>query len=266
MIRWFSGLIVGAVVVLLLLYVSERGVQSLVVFLAMLGGWEYFNLTQNGASKIIVVVGILLCGLTCGLLIFWAVTPDHFLSLFAGILLLTLLLHFRGGADFVERVKRMVFFYFGIMYLGLLFAYWGWVRGLDHWKFWVFLMLGSTFLSDTGAYLVGHRIGRHKLAPRLSPGKTVEGLLGGWLFAVASAFVVRVIFWPDFPVYLLLAAATLIAFIGALGDLSESLLKRGVNAKDSGNLIPGHGGLLDRVDALLFGGPVVYYFAKYFGN
>lgn len=264
MMRWISGIFIGAVVVAALFYVPQKGIQAIVVVLSMFGLWEYFRLTQKGVHTFILCIGLIMCGLATSLFIFWGKTSEHFLAIFSGILFLTFILYFRGGSNFSERIKKMAYFYFGIMYLSLLFAHLGLVRALDNWQFWVFLMLASTFLSDTGGYIFGKTIGRHKLAPNISPGKTCEGLLGGWIFSVGSAFVVRLIFWPDYPVVSLIIISTLITFVGLLGDLSESLIKRGVNAKDSGDLIPGHGGLLDRVDALLFAGPVVYYFAKYF--
>lgn len=264
MIRWISGVLVGALVIVILLYCPREWVQFGIVILAMMGLWEYFNLTQKGVSLFIKITGLIFCGGVTFVLIFLAETPDHFLTLFAGLIILTFVLHMKATEEWPQRVTHMAFFYFGIMYLSLLFSYWGRVMTLEHWKFWVFLMLAGTFLSDTGAFIFGHWVGKHKLAPSLSPGKTIEGVLGGWLVATLAAFAVRSLFWPDYSPTSLLAIATLIAFIGPLGDLSESMIKRGVNVKDSGNLIPGHGGLLDRVDALLFTGPVVYYFAKYF--
>ncbi|MDO8519049.1 MAG: phosphatidate cytidylyltransferase [Deltaproteobacteria bacterium] len=264
MMRWITGIFGGAGVIFVFLFCPKEWVQFGIVILSMLGLWEYFNLTQKGVSLFIRVTGVLFCGAGSFTLIFVAITPDHFLTLFAGLIILTFVLHMRGTEDWPARIKSMALFYFGIMYLSLLFSYWGWILNLENWKFWIFLLLGGTFLSDTGGYLFGRWFGKHKLAPHLSPGKTIEGVLGGWFVALIAAFAVRNIFWPDYPSTPLLVIGTLIAFIGPLGDLSESMIKRGVNVKDSGNLIPGHGGLLDRVDALLFTGPVVYYFAKYF--
>lgn len=264
MLRWISGIIVALLVIFLLLSVSALGVQITVVCLSMVGLWEYFTLTQKGVPDSVKGIGLVVGGVATTLLVFWAREPDHFLTIFSGILVVTFLIHMKAGGDFALKIRNMVFFYFGIMYISLLFSYWGWMRDLDQWRFWVFLMLGCTFAADVGGYLAGHQFGRIKLAPLLSPGKTVEGLLGGLVFSVAAGFLVRFLFRPDFPIDQLATVCALIALVGPLGDLSESLIKRGVNAKDSGNLIPGHGGLLDRVDALLFTGPVVYYFAKYF--
>lgn len=264
MLRWISGFIVAAAVIAILFFVPKIGVQWIVVLISMLCLSEFFNATQKGVSLVVRLIGLLMGGFVTATLIFWADTPDCFLGLFAGALILSFLLHFRGNPDFSIRLKNTALFLFGILYVNVLCAYWGWIRAWEMWRFWVFLMLLCTVMSDIGGYVFGHWIGKHKLAPHLSPGKTIEGFIGGLIFAVAGAFLIRQLFWPDYPVGSLIIIALLIGIVGPLGDLSESLVKRGAGVKDSGNLIPGHGGFLDRVDALLFTGPVVYYFGKYF--
>lgn len=124
---------------------------------------------------------------------------------------------------------------------------------------WVYLVLAITWLQDTVAYFVGRRWGRHKMAPILSPKKTWEGAIGGLVGAIAGA----VLCVPLFGLPITLGAGALLGVVGGivgpLGDLCESLIKRRVGLKDAGNLIPGHGGLLDRVDSLLFTAPVLFY-------
>ena len=117
---------------------------------------------------------------------------------------------------------------------------------------WLLFVIVVTWLSDTGAYLVGRAVGRRPLAPTISPKKTVEGLLGGYLFAGIAAVAASAAFGLDFPWWAIALGTITIASIGVVGDLSESLLKRQAGVKDSGRLIPGHGGMLDRIDALLF--------------
>lgn len=117
---------------------------------------------------------------------------------------------------------------------------------------WLLFVIVVVWLSDTGAYLVGRRFGRRQLAPAISPKKTVEGLIGGYIFAGVAAFAADGAFGLDIPWWALVAGTIMIATVGVVGDLSESLLKRQAGVKDSGRLIPGHGGILDRIDALLF--------------
>lgn len=119
-------------------------------------------------------------------------------------------------------------------------------------------------LTDTGAFYTGRAIGRHKLAPRVSPGKTIEGAIGGFAMAVVAGFGCKLAFFPEIPAVHALALGATLGTVGQIGDLAESLLKRGSNVKDSGNLLPGHGGMLDRIDSLLFCAPVLYYYSRFF--
>ena len=130
---------------------------------------------------------------------------------------------------------------------------------LDAGAAWIYLILAITWIQDTAAYFVGKNLGRHKMAPVLSPKKTWEGAAGGLLGSVLAALV----FAPVFGLPITIAQAALLGLVGGvvgpLGDLAESMIKRQVGLKDAGNLIPGHGGILDRADSLLFTGPVLYY-------
>ncbi|RRR66588.1 MAG: phosphatidate cytidylyltransferase [Candidatus Viridilinea halotolerans] len=124
---------------------------------------------------------------------------------------------------------------------------------------WVFLVLAITWLQDTAAFFAGRAFGRHTMAPTLSPKKTWEGFAGGWLASILTALVAVPLL--GLPIGYLAAGliGAIAGIAGPLGDLGESLIKRQIGVKDSGQLIPGHGGLLDRMDSLLFVGPVVYY-------
>ena len=120
------------------------------------------------------------------------------------------------------------------------------------------------FGSDTGAYFAGRTFGKHKLAPAISPAKTVEGLIGGLLAAAGFAALATVWFFPELPYRISIPLAIILAAAGVLGDLAESAMKRGSNTKDAASLLPGHGGMLDRLDSLLFGAPILYYFARFY--
>lgn len=158
----------------------------------------------------------------------------------------------------LAQISRTVL---GVFYCGFLFSFLGLLRDVG--TPWLLVVLGTTFGADTGAFFSGHLLGKHKLAPRVSPSKTVEGLLGGLAMSVAVAFICKLLFRGVFSIRDCLVIGGVAGLIGPLGDLSESLIKRSMGVKDSGDLIPGHGGLLDRVDALLFTAPVVYYYAAY---
>jgi len=151
----------------------------------------------------------------------------------------------------------------GILYMGWLLSYLVAIRGLDEGRNWVFFTLFTTFASDTAAFFVGRALGRYKLAPHISPGKTWEGAIGG----VIGAIIASLLFILPTPLSLpfdwaqAIILGLLVSIFGQLGDLAESLFKRNMGAKDSSRLIPGHGGFLDRVDSIVFAGVVVYYYA-----
>src|SRR6185369_6473342 len=123
-------------------------------------------------------------------------------------------------------------------------------------SFYFLVLMGG----DAGAYYVGRSFGKRKLAPSISPGKTWEGAIGGLVAALAMATLAHFWFFRDLPLKYALPLAAIMTIIGILGDLAESALKRGAGAKDAANILPGHGGILDRLDSLLFNAPLLYYF------
>jgi phosphatidate cytidylyltransferase len=146
------------------------------------------------------------------------------------------------------------------LFIGLGLAHFISLRALSNGIVWVALALVGTWISDTGAYWLGSRFGRHKLAPDISPHKSWEGVWGGLITGLITVwaiarFALYLPHWQGAVLGLVLVAAA------TLGDLAESVIKRQAGVKDSGNLIPGHGGMLDRVDSLLFVAPAVYYVA-----
>lgn len=122
----------------------------------------------------------------------------------------------------------------------------------------VFFLLLVVWAGDAGAYYVGSKLGRTKLSPRVSPKKTVEGGIGGVLASILAAVAIHLTFFPEFPLLHAIIAAAVLSVAGVIGDLAESLWKRSAAVKDSGNLIPGHGGFLDRFDSILFTAPLLY--------
>jgi len=122
----------------------------------------------------------------------------------------------------------------------------------------VFFLLLVVWLGDSGAYYVGKQFGKHKLSPRISPKKTIEGLVGGITASILTALVIHFTFFPKFPLLHAIIAGVILSFAGVIGDLAESMWKRSAAVKDSGTLIPGHGGFLDRFDSILFTAPILY--------
>lgn len=163
----------------------------------------------------------------------------------------------------------------GAIYVGWFFSYLTLLRGLNHphilipavrgttqGEWLVFFVSGTTWLSDSGALFVGKALGRHKLAPHVSPAKTWEGSLGGLLVAVLGGLLFGKML--HIPLGEAAALAALCGLVGQIGDLCESALKRDLQVKDTGAVIPGHGGILDRIDSLLFSAPIAYYTILFF--
>jgi len=141
----------------------------------------------------------------------------------------------------------------------------GYQMGVSTGLWWLLTLFAGVWGFDTGAFFAGHFFGRHKLAPRISPGKTWEGVFGGLIFSLLAALVFTML--PlGVPWYLAVLLGLLLGVAGTLGDLAESLIKRQTHVKDSGQFFPGHGGILDRIDSLLFAALVVYIFAQCIGK
>ena len=158
--------------------------------------------------------------------------------------------------------RRVALAVLGTAYAGILLSALLPLRRMPRGEWWILLTLVVTWLNDTFAYFAGRAFGRRKLYERISPSKTWEGALGGAAGSIAGAIVVRQIWLPSVPVWGAALIGVGAAILGPVGDLSESMLKRAFGAKDSGSLLPGHGGLLDRIDALLFNAPFVLLCAR----
>ena len=176
------------------------------------------------------------------------------------LLVLTLAMR---GEDLAKSLPRAALLFIGIVYI---FGSWRCAIGLHeqnpHWLMYALLL---NWIGDSGAYFVGRKFGRHKLAPRVSPKKSWEGAVASVITSVliAGAYLVR--FVPGVSVVTAIALTAIANVAGQLGDLAESAIKRGAGVKDSGAILPGHGGFLDRVDSTLFAMPVIYAYLKLLG-
>ena len=152
----------------------------------------------------------------------------------------------------------------GALYVGWMLSYWLNLRGLEDGRNWVYLAMLTTFANDTGAFFIGRARGKHRLAPAISAAKTWEGAIGGLICAILAAIIIAMLLNLISPFTFKYWQITLLGFLvslfAQLGDLVESLLKRNMGVKESGDLLPGHGGILDRFDSLIFVGAVVYYY------
>lgn len=237
-----------------------------------LGLYEFWLLAKRRGMKPDVVVGFV--GAAALFTIFYFDRPQE--NLFVLLLLVlpaltiaALVTVMLRGAPFDTMLSSVGATILGVLYVAFLGGHLVATRMAFHQEraahllsFFFLVLMGS----DTGAYYTGRLLGRHKLAPKVSPGKTWEGAVGGMVASLAMAAVAHYWFFPELPLKVGLPLAAGMNILGVLGDLTESALKRGAGAKDAAQILPGHGGLLDRLDSLLFNAPVIYYFGRlYFG-
>lgn len=166
-----------------------------------------------------------------------------------------------GAADLVEKARRAATLSLGTIYVGGLLSTYPRTLLLPRGEHWVLLGILAVAAGDTFAYFTGRAIGRRKLAPAVSPNKTVEGAVGGLLGSVGFSVLYAHGFLPFVPAVYVAAAGAAVGIFGQAGDLFESLIKRAAGVKDSGTILPGHGGMLDRADGILAAGPILYLFA-----
>lgn len=162
-----------------------------------------------------------------------------------------------------HRFKDMAITAFGVVYVGFTLSTLASTRSLPAGEFLVFFVALVTWAADTGAYYAGTLWGKHLLAPSISPKKTIEGAFGGFALAMGTSLLARAWFVPHLPLLDAALLGLLLTGSGLLGDLSESAIKRRVGVKDSGGILPGHGGMLDRLDSLLFTAPTFYYYVTW---
>lgn len=173
-----------------------------------------------------------------------------------------------GRASMKDSVGSASATVLGIIYIGLLIGFVVGIRvvGPHLAPKLLTLFFALVMMTDTGAYCTGRALGRKKLAPSISPGKTVEGAIGGFLTAIATGLLCRRIFFPELAISHAMLLGAGVGLIGQVGDLVESLFKRAAGVKDSSSLFPGHGGMLDRLDSILFSAPLLYFYARFLAS
>ena len=228
---------------------------------------EYYAMTLANFSPIDKITGTIL-GLFPLLAAyegsFEIVSAALFLSLF--FLIAYSLTRYSTLNDMTSEANGLVLMMrlgFGIFYVGFSFSHFTLLLTLEQGRNLLILLTVITVFSDSFAYYTGMFLGKHKLAPAISPGKTIEGFIGGILGSILGAIVVGQMFFPDFPMLQMVILTAILSMIGVMGDLTESMIKRTMGVKDSGNILPGHGGVLDRLDSLMIATPVLFYFLHF---
>jgi len=261
--------LVGIVLIPIVLAVTYAGglvFALLVGLLAGLGSYELYGMTSRSGWRPSGAVGIAASVLVC-LSFHYGRSGLPGLVLAAAALILMVERTARSSPD--QYLGSLAVTLVGVVYCGWLLGFFIWLRGFGTSRIHpgpdlVYFVLVLTWSYDSFAYLIGSLVGRRRLFPTISPSKTVEGTAAGLCGCVAAALVSRATFASFLGIGDAVLLGLVIGIAAQAGDLAESMIKRSVGAKDSSNLIPGHGGFLDRFDSLLFAGPVFYFYARAF--
>lgn len=260
--RMLTGFIMGTIVMLCIMYGDISLLLMLVVLLGF-GSREYVKILNHKgfypSLKVIYLTEIILA------------TVVYFKRFDLVAITLTICamcsfmwVLFRGKQPYIANVATTLL---GMVYCGWFPLHLIFLRDLSCPKYdsglgFVVLMFTAILLTDVGCYYVGTKLGKHKLAPVISPNKTIEGSIGGMFFAILGAVVIGL--FIDLPWYMATIAGVICTVFAQIGDLCESMLKRDAGVKDSGSSLPGHGGFLDRTDSFILTIPIMYYSCKCF--
>ncbi len=256
--RVLPGLILAACWLALLLSGIFALYWAVILVLSILGGHEYLKMVMNGdgESTEIVLLSLILA-LPVAMTGLWyedGLCAGLFFSFF--LLLCLVLSRYSRVEDGFGLFCKLVL---GIVYVGFLTSHLVLLWFFPEGNLWLIILVAITAGSDSGAYYFGKKCGKHKLCPAISPNKTIEGAVGGLICGVIVAALFGAILLEEARWIVLLPMAALLTGIGILGDLCESIIKRGTDTKDSGTILFGHGGILDRTDSMILAAPLLYY-------
>lgn len=254
-----SGVVLIPIVVYIVLFTPPYwilAVSTILTFLALLefNGLGLHKKRDAGFDALGALSGAAVVPLIyfCGL--------EAFLPALAGMVFIFFLFGLFSKRELSESSLDLSHKALGLAYLSLPLSFLALLAGLDEGRWWLLFLLIVIWSNDTFAYFAGRKLGRHKLAPVVSPKKTVEGAVAGIAGGAVSGLVFVHFTGMDSSPLGTIAITVAVGLVGMAGDLAESLLKRGAGVKDSGTIIPGHGGVLDRIDSLIFPIPLLYYY------
>ena len=262
-----TRLISGAILVLLALVVIIAGGNVLLfstLAISLVGMFELYRVFQIEKSILAIITYIIAILYYCNLNWGW----------FADSMMITMLLIIALMFAYVFtypkfEAKQLMVAFFGLFYVAIMLSYVYQIRMLENGVYLAFLIFICSWGADTCAYCVGMLIGKHKMAPVLSPKKSIEGAVGGVLGTALLTVIYLSIFRSQMnisgtTIAILAVISAVAAFISMVGDLTASAIKRNYDIKDYGKLIPGHGGILDRFDSMIITAPIIFYLAVYF--
>lgn len=255
--RVIPGLALAGCWLLLLLQGSPVFFALVLIPCLAIGAYEYSRMALSKDS----VLGSAIFALLSVLPLLYIVIAPRF-GIAGGLVCSFLALSFWVLSTYRKDFDSYLFFSrcsLGLIWIGFMGAHLLLIRELPDGNYWLIILTGITAGSDSGAYYFGRAFGKHKLSPLISPNKTIEGAVGGILTGMAVAIVLALCLLQNVPWLFVMASAIFLGAVGICGDLVESVIKRATGTKDSGTILGGHGGVLDRADSLLFAAPVFYY-------
>ena len=258
MTRIISGVVLGVAALGLIWFLNSTALLLVALAVAAMAFHEYDRIVDAIGAKVPFWTTLLATLMTCGMVPFQWVDIESILAAALLLIALNVLLSDRVGTPLLADTAAAVL---APVYIGLPLGCLVGVHAIAGREA-VLLLIATVAVSDTAQYYTGRTLGRTPLAPLRSPKKTREGAVGGFVVAPIFLAVAGSYFLPAFPWYWHASVGLGIVVAGIIGDLFESMLKRAADMKDSGTLIPGHGGVLDRIDALLFAAPVFYFFLR----
>lgn len=264
--RIISGIIFSLIWVAILLINNDLFDTSIVFILSIIATYEYYKAFKNVNYNPVSWIGYLGC---LSLYLMGGIIPEEYKILLIKIVLpLGLISSFAYMV--IGKVKRTIIdlaiTIFSLLYIPFMFSFIKLILDMEYGRFFILYVLCGAFVNDTFAFLIGSKIGKTKLIPDISPNKTVEGAIGGIIGVIVAYIIVSVIgkniINIDINIFYWILVGLAASVAGQFGDLTASAIKRFCKIKDFGKIIPGHGGILDRFDSLMFVAPIVYIFIK----
>jgi len=248
------------ILIIFIIYATPFYFWLLLAGCILLGLMEFYHLLSKNITNCFTLAGLGL-GLLVSITFFKGSIPSVPSSLVISLVVMVpFFISLTQAQDFSIVTLKLFGTIVGVFYVAWLLSHLLLIRVLPHGKNMIFFLLLVVWTGDTAAFYTGKFFGKHKLSPRISPKKTIEGALGGIFGSIIISAIAHFTFLKQINLANSIFLGFLLNVFGQLGDLTESLLKRGFRVKDSGTLIPGHGGILDRIDSILFAGPSLYYY------
>lgn len=259
--RWLTAIVLVPLIILVILKGERLGVVLMLLAINGMAQWEFLGFFQHPADAARKVKSVVLGSLM--ILSFCMVaTPMGLimpLYVLVGCLFVLFLFYLVSYGHIQEPARDLAISTLGLLYIPFLLGHFIWLRYLPEGQWWLLWLLAVVCSGDTAAYYTGKSLGKRKFYPQVSPGKTWAGTFGGLAANLAVGILVAHWLLPAQKMSVMALLAVVLGVIGLLGDLFESMLKREAQIKDASSLLPGHGGMLDRLDSLLFAAPALLY-------